>query len=47
MIEIVVYLKRNYSKNESIWVDSNLTKDEITKIVNEKFKLWYFYDVLD
>jgi len=46
MVEVVVYLKLDYSENESIWVDNDLTKEEITKIVNEKFDLWYFYDIM-
>jgi hypothetical protein len=46
MVEVVVYLTENYSKNESIWVSRELTKEEITKIVNEKFKVWYYYDIL-
>jgi hypothetical protein len=46
MVEVVVYLKLDYSENESIWVDNDLTKEEITKIVNEKFDTWYFYDIM-
>lgn len=46
MVEVVVYLTEDYSKNESIWVNNELTKDEITKIVNEKFDKWYYYDIL-
>ena len=46
MVEVVVYLKLDYSENESIWVDNDLEKEEITKIVNEKFDLWYFYDIM-
>lgn len=46
MTEIVVYLKKDYSENKSIWVDNNLTKEEITKVVNDKFIEWYYYDIL-
>ena len=46
MKEVVVYLKRDYSKNESIWVSNNLTKEKITKIVNDMFVEWYYYDIL-
>lgn len=46
MIEVVVYLKEDYSINESIWVDRELSKEEITKIVNNKFEEWYYYDIL-
>lgn len=46
MIEVVVYLTYDYSINESIWVDKNLSKKEITKLVNEKFTTWFYYDIL-
>jgi hypothetical protein len=46
MKEVVVYLKQDYSKNESIWVSGDLTKAQITKEVNDKFKEWYYYDIL-
>jgi len=46
MKEVVVYLKQDYSKNESIWVDENLTKEQITQTINVKFKEWYYYDLL-
>jgi len=46
MVEVVVYLTENYSKNKSIWVSNELTKEKITKIVNDKFDKWYYYDIL-
>lgn len=46
MIEVVVYLKEDYSQNESIWVDSSLTKEEITQIVNQNFENWFSYDIV-
>jgi hypothetical protein len=46
MTEVVVYLKEDYSQNESIWVDSSLTKEEITQIVNQNFETWFSYDIL-
>lgn len=46
MVEIVVYLKRDYSENESIWVSKDLTHEEITILVNDKFKEWFFYDII-
>lgn len=46
MTEVVVYLKEDYSQNESIWIDSSLTKEEITQIVNSKFETWYYYDIV-
>ena len=46
LLEVVVYLKQDYSKFESLYVRSNLTKEQITKAVNKKFKIWYSYDIL-
>ena len=46
MTEVVVYLNEDYSQNESIWVDSSLTKEEITQIVNQNFETWFSYDIL-
>jgi len=43
--EVVVYIKQDYSMNESIWVGDDLTKEEITKEVNKEFKEWYYYDI--
>ena len=43
MIEVIVYLSEDYSINESIWVDKKLSKQEITKIIDSKFKKWYYY----
>jgi hypothetical protein len=45
MIEVIVYLSEDYSINESIWVDKKLSKQEITKIIDSKFKKWYYYDI--
>jgi hypothetical protein len=48
MLEVVVYLDSEYKKNKSIFVRNELTKEEITKIVNKKFgKNWYSYDIID
>jgi hypothetical protein len=46
MFEVVVYLTEDYSKNESIWVSNELSKEDITKIVNDNFDEWYYYDIL-
>ena len=46
LLEIVVFLKPDYSENESIWVESSLTNEEILAKVNETFEEWYYYDVL-
>ena len=45
MLEVVVYTKEDYSKNESIWVSSRLNREQINKEVNDKFKEWYYYDI--
>jgi len=44
--EVVVYLKQDYSINKSIWLSDSLSKEQITKIVNDKFNIWYYYDIL-
>lgn len=44
-MEVVIYLDSDYSENRTIWVDRELSKDEITKIVNERFQTWYSYDI--
>ena len=45
MIEVIVYLKQDYSKNKSIWVNSKLSMEQITKRVNDTFNIWYYYDM--
>lgn len=47
MVEIVVYLTDDYTKNESIFVNDNLSKDEITDIINERFDYWFSYDIME
>lgn len=46
-MEIVVYLTKDYSKHESLWVPRGTSKEEITSIVNRKFKIWYFWDIIN
>jgi len=46
MYEVVVYLKEDYSLNETIYVSGDLTKEEITEKVNEEYKEWYYYDII-
>lgn len=46
MKEVVVYLTEDYSKNETIWVNGDLTKEQITEVVNEQFAEWYYYDIV-
>lgn len=44
-VEVVVYLKKDYSENESIWVDENLSMDEIIDLVDSAFEEWYYFDI--
>jgi hypothetical protein len=46
MKEIVVYLKEDYSENESIFVQEELSDEQIIKKVDETFVEWYYYDIL-
>jgi len=44
MVEIVVWLDPEYKTNETIEVPANSTRDEILAILNDRFKIWYYYD---
>ena len=46
MQQVVVYLKQDYSENKTIYVSGDLTKEEITVIVNDTFDIWFYYDIL-
>ncbi len=46
MIEIVVWLTRDYKKNESLYVKDNLTTSQIIDEVNKHFEIWYYYDII-
>jgi hypothetical protein len=45
VIEVIVYLKEDYSINESIFVSDKLSIEEITELVNQKFETWYYLDI--
>ena len=44
--EVVIYLDNDYGQNKSLWVNPNLTLEEITKMVNKENN-YYGFDVLD
>jgi len=44
--EVVVYLTEDYSENQTIYVHRDLTKEQITEVVNKQFAEWYFYDIV-
>jgi len=44
MVEIVVWLKADYSQSETIKVPANSTRDEILTILNDRFGIWYYFD---
>lgn len=46
MKEVIVYLKQDYSKHETFLVSGDLTEDQITKEVDDKFKEWYYHCVV-
>ena len=43
--DVVVYLTEDYNQSEVIKVETGLPKEEITKIVNNTFTKWYYYDI--
>jgi uncharacterized Fe-S radical SAM superfamily protein PflX len=46
MVEVIVYLSRDYKSAEIIEVIKGLTKTEIDIIVNDRFRdKWYYYDI--
>ena len=47
VIEVIVYLKEDYSLNESISVSTNLSKEEITELVSQNFETWCYFDIED
>lgn len=46
-VEIVVYVEQiGIGKSKSIYVDKNISDKEIEDTVNEKFDVWYSYDII-
>lgn len=46
MYKIVVYLTKDYSKTEEFLLSPNMSKEEITQEVNNRYLVWYYYDIL-
>jgi hypothetical protein len=47
LIQVIVYLDKDYKENETIYVSSELTPEEIKEKVNEEYKgRWYYYDIV-
>jgi len=46
LIRITVYLTKDYSISEDVYVYFNEDKQEITKQINEKFDNWFSYDII-
>ena len=45
MIEVVVWLKEDYSESDNFYCSNTLSKEEITTEVNKRYKVWYYYDI--
>ena len=48
MIQVIVYLSSDYNTAKSIYVSGDLSKEEITQKVNERFGkgCWFSYDII-
>lgn len=46
MREVAVYFRSDYSEGETILVEDGLSNAEINKIVNNKFPIWYVWDLV-
>ena len=48
MKQVVIYLDKDYKKNETIWVSGDSTKEDITEKINQEFgeEGWYSYDII-
>lgn len=42
---ITVYFNNTYTDGSTFTVQDGLTKQEITKLVDKKYKTWYAYDI--
>ena len=45
-MKIVVYTKRDYSEFTELILRDGLTKQQITNCVNQRFKEWYYWDIV-
>lgn len=48
LLEVVVYLEKDYSRNESMWVREDTRKNIVKEMVDTKFgkDSWYYFDIL-
>lgn len=46
MQEIVVFLTKDYKRNATIWVSSDLDRTQIKEKLDNVFKKWYYYDIV-
>ena len=48
MLEVVVYLEKDYSRNKSIWVREDTPKNIVKEMVDAEFGEdgWYHFDIL-
>ncbi len=45
MYKVVVYLTTDYSKSQVFECPKSWTKEQITKEVNDKYPIWFSYDI--
>ena len=45
MNKIVVYLTKDYKEAVSFYLPLGVSKSYITQEVNNRYKIWYYYDI--
>ena len=43
-VKVVIYFDTTYERAEYIYVDEGTSKEDITKMINEKFEDWFCWD---
>lgn len=47
LYRIIVYLDCDYIHADEFWCSNELTKEQITNEVNERYEKWCYYDIQD
>lgn len=44
MIQVIIYLDDNQSKNETQWLPADYTREQINEFINKAYDKWYSWD---